>query len=290
MAVVVRRGAGAQLRRSRRGARGRAGQQRAPRPLHAEAAESESESESPDGEEAQREDPGPSEPEEDNRPRHEVLLEELRAGLAEGERDMLTLEEVRKQLEDEAASLASRAEQAESLASGLEAELAGAKETSKRLSADFENFKRRAQSEKEQLSLTERSKVMERLLPVVDDFERARTSVQPESDGEQKIANGYQAIYSQLVSIFQELGLKQIDTVGQPFDPEIHEAVMRSHSDDFAEDVVMEELRKGFTVNDSLLRPAMVKVSQGPETPEPESSPDNGSDRSASADETAESS
>lgn len=201
----------------------------------------------------------------DSRERLEVLLEELRVGLAQGERDMLTLEEVRKQLESEALQLKNRAEHAEALATNLETELSTAKDTSKRLSADFENFKRRVQSEKEQLSTTERSKVMESLLPVIDDFERARTSVVPETDGEEKIANGYQAIYSQLVSIFKDLGLKQVDTVGAQFDPEVHEAVMRAHSDEFAEDVVMEEFRKGFTVNDSLIRPAMVKVSQGPE-------------------------
>lgn len=207
--------------------------------------------------------------EQDTRERWEVLMDAITGtfemlGTPEGAEE--DPQEVCAELKEQVQGLNDRAKRAEEREEALEKELSGLKETSKRLSADFDNFKRRAAQEKEEMSTKERAKVMESLLPIIDDFERARNQVKPETEGEEKIANGYQTIYSTFVSHLKDLGLQAIDTENHPFDPEVHEAVLREHSEEVPEDYVMQELRKGFQVNGTLIRPAMVKVSQGSES------------------------
>ncbi|GMI79006.1 embryo defective 1241, Chloroplast GrpE 1 [Hibiscus trionum] len=149
-------------------------------------------------------------------------------------------------------------------------ELSTEKERVLRISADFDNFRKR--TERERLSLVENAQgeVLENLLPVLDNFERAKAQIKVETEGEEKINNSYQSIYKQFMEILGSLGVEPVDTVGNPFDPMLHEAIMREDSTEFEEGIILQEFRKGFKLGDRLLRPSMVKVSAGPGPSKPE--------------------
>jgi molecular chaperone GrpE len=129
-----------------------------------------------------------------------------------------------------------------------------------RLNADFENFRKRTQTEKEELDLRSRCDTLRELLTVVDNFERARSLIKPQTDSEMNIHKSYQGIYKQLVDALKRLGVAPMRPEGQPFDPNLHEAVMRQPSNDHPEDTVIEELQRGYVLGDRVLRHAMVKV------------------------------
>lgn len=134
-----------------------------------------------------------------------------------------------------------------------------------RLSADFDNFRKRSASEKSQLQESVTSDVILQLLPIIDNFELARGQVNPTNEGEEKINNSYQGLYKQMVETFKTLGVEPINAKGQPFDPEIHEAIMREPNDDVPDGTVLDEFRRGFTLKGKLMRAAMVKVSHAEE-------------------------
>ncbi|KAK1319482.1 hypothetical protein QJS10_CPB04g00599 [Acorus calamus] len=160
-------------------------------------------------------------------------------------------------IEDEKNSLASKvATQSE--------ELAVERERILRISADFDNFRKR--TERERLSLMENAQgeVVESLLPVLDNFERAKAQIKVETEGEEKINNSYQSIYKQFNEILSSLGVVPVETLGNAFDPLLHEAIMREDSEEYEEGIIIQEFRKGFKLGDRLLRPSMVKVSAGP--------------------------
>ena len=129
-----------------------------------------------------------------------------------------------------------------------------------RLNADFENFRKRTQTEKEELDTRVKCETLRELLTVVDNFERARSLIKPQTDGEMNIHKSYQGIYKQLVDGFKRLGVAPMRPEGQVFDPTLHEAVMRAPSDEHPEDTVIEELQRGYLLGDRVLRHAMVKV------------------------------
>jgi molecular chaperone GrpE len=87
--------------------------------------------------------------------------------------------------------------------------------------------------------------------------------VKAETEAEQKINNSYQSLYKQMVDIMRGLGIEAVPTTGSPFDPEVHEAIMREPNDEVADGTVLQEFRKGFRLGSKLLRPAMVKVRPG---------------------------
>jgi len=146
----------------------------------------------------------------------------------------------------------------------LTEEVAVAKDRFLRLNADFDNFRKRAEREKTMLATSSKGDVIEELLPMIDNFERARAAIKASTDGEAKIDSSYQGIYKQFVEIMKGFGVTAVETVGKEFDPQVHEAIMREDSEEFVEGVVTLEFRKGFTLGEKLLRPAMVKVSSGP--------------------------
>ena len=128
----------------------------------------------------------------------------------------------------------------------------------KRLQADFENFKRRTNQEKEQLAGFVKGDVLKDLLPVLDNFERA---VQAPAEGDAKVfLDGFIMIHQNLMAMLSKHGLSPIEAVGQPFDPNLHQAIMRVPSEDFESDTVCEVLQTGYTVDGRCIRPAMVKV------------------------------
>ncbi|KAI3742174.1 hypothetical protein L1987_59854 [Smallanthus sonchifolius] len=146
----------------------------------------------------------------------------------------------------------------------LSDDLSNAKDRVLRISADFDNFRKRTERERISLVANAQGEVVENLLPVLDNFERAKASIKLESEKEEKINNSYQSIYKQFVEILGSLGVVPVETTGQPFDPLLHEAIMREESTEFEEGVVIQEFRKGFRIGERLLRPSMVKVSAGP--------------------------
>ncbi|MBF2098332.1 MAG: nucleotide exchange factor GrpE [Gloeomargaritaceae cyanobacterium C42_A2020_066] len=135
-----------------------------------------------------------------------------------------------------------------------------------RLAADFDNYRKRSQREQEEVERRAVGNVIERLLPVVDDFERARALLKPQTDQEISIHKSYQGIYKQLVESLKKLGVAPINAKGQPFDPNYHEAVLREPSREHPEGTVLEELRRGYLMEERVLRHAMVKVAGPPET------------------------
>ncbi|WP_372663299.1 nucleotide exchange factor GrpE [Cohnella sp.] len=130
-----------------------------------------------------------------------------------------------------------------------------------RAQADFDNFRRRTIKEKEELMQYASLKLVSQLLPVLDNFQRAlQTSTEAVEGG--AFAKGVDMIYRQLFQVLEAEGLKQMDVVGQPFDPEWHQAVMQVESDEYAEGIVVEAIQPGYVLKDKVIRPAMVKVSQ----------------------------
>lgn len=129
-----------------------------------------------------------------------------------------------------------------------------------RLAADFDNFRKRNAKEKENLETQAKKNVIAGLLAVVDNFERARTQIKPETDGEKTIHNSYQGVYKTLVDSLKKLGVAAMRPEGQEFDPNLHEAMMREATDQHPEGTVIEQLMRGYTLGEEVLRHAMVKV------------------------------
>ncbi|MDX2255722.1 MAG: nucleotide exchange factor GrpE [Pseudanabaenaceae cyanobacterium bins.39] len=149
-----------------------------------------------------------------------------------------------------------------------------------RLYADFENFRKRTERDKEEQESATTSKILKKILPVVDDFERAQLQISPKNDGEALIHKSYQSVYKQLLKCLKETGVARMECVGQTFDPNFHEAIMQEPSSEYEEGVITEELRPGYLVSDDrVLRHALVKVSSGKieasETSEPNAAEDD---------------
>jgi molecular chaperone GrpE len=126
-----------------------------------------------------------------------------------------------------------------------------------RLAADFDNFRKRQSRDSDDLRLQITCSTLGEILPVVDNFDRARQQLNP-------LHRSYQGLYKQLVDVFKQLGVSPMRVEGEPFDPSLHEAVLREPSDAHPEDVVIEELQRGYHLNGRVLRHALVKVSMGP--------------------------
>uniref|UniRef100_A0A0C9RGR7 GrpE protein homolog n=1 Tax=Wollemia nobilis TaxID=56998 RepID=A0A0C9RGR7_9CONI len=187
-----------------------------------------------------------------------TLLQAYKEAFANG--DDAKLAEIEAQLqviEDEKNALSHQI-------STLTAELSTGKERFLRLNADFDNFRKRADKERLTLASNIQGEVIESLLPMVDNFERAKSQIKTQTEGEEKIDKSYQGIYKQFVEIMKSLRVMVVETVGKPFDPMLHEAIMREESTSFEEGIIIQEFRRGFILEDRLLRPAMVKVSAGP--------------------------
>lgn len=133
-----------------------------------------------------------------------------------------------------------------------------------RIAADFDNFRKRQQRETEDLRLQLICSALSEILPVVDNFERARQQLNPEGEEAQGLHRSYQGLYKQLVDVMKQLGVSPMRVEGEVFNPSLHEAVLNEPSDKYSEDVVIEELQRGYHLDGRVLRHAMVKVSMGP--------------------------
>lgn len=134
-----------------------------------------------------------------------------------------------------------------------------------RLGADFENFRKRTQKEKEDAEVQIKGVTIKELLPVVDNFDRARSHIKPQNDGEMNIHKSYQSVYKQLVDCLKRVGVSPMRPEGEAFDPNFHEAVMREATSEYPEGTVVEQLVRGYTLGERVLRHAMVKVAAPPE-------------------------
>ncbi len=129
----------------------------------------------------------------------------------------------------------------------------------KRQLAEFDNFRKRTDKEKETMFEAGAKSVIEKLLPVVDNFERGLASIPEEEQGSAH-AEGMQMIYKQLMGELDKLDVKPIEAVGKEFNPELHNAVMQCESDEYESGIVAQELQKGYTYRDSVIRHSMVAV------------------------------
>lgn len=125
--------------------------------------------------------------------------------------------------------------------------------------AEFENFRKRTEREKAQMYEIGAGNIIEKILPVIDNFERGLAAV-PEDESLKAFKDGFDMIYKQLMTTMDEIGVKPIEAVNNQFDPEYHNAVMHIDDDSFEENVVVEEFQKGYTYHDRVIRHSMVKV------------------------------
>ena len=129
----------------------------------------------------------------------------------------------------------------------------------KRQMAEFDNFRKRTEKEKSHMYEVGARDVIEKILPVVDNFERGLASV-PEDQKENPVIVGMDKIYNQLMTTLTDLGVEPIEAVGEEFDPKYHNAVMHVEDEELGENVVAEEFQKGYMYKDTVIRHSMVKV------------------------------
>ena len=140
----------------------------------------------------------------------------------------------------------------------LESKNAELEDRVKRQMAEFENFRKRTEKEKSTMFDMGARSVIEKLLPVVDNFERGLASITEEQRG--PVYDGMNMIYKQLMDELDKMDVKPIEALGQPFDPNLHNAVMQVESEEFESGVVAQELQKGYTHHGSVVRHSMVSV------------------------------
>ena len=130
-----------------------------------------------------------------------------------------------------------------------------------RLTADFDNFRKRAQREKDEARQFANQGLLEKLLPVLDNFEMALTAVK---DADSSVRDGVQMILDQLLGVLKESGVEPVDAMGQLFDPNLHEALSQEETTEVEEGIVVQQVQRGYKLNDRLVRPARVVVAKAP--------------------------
>jgi molecular chaperone GrpE len=159
-------------------------------------------------------------------------------------------------VEDAAAQLAMLAAERDQLAT----ERAALHDRLMRLAAEFENFRRRTERERQELAEFAGAEAVRAVLPVLDDFERALTAQSPDAE----YARGMELIYQRLAATLRQLGVVPIEAEGKPFDPNLHYAVERVETTEVADDTVLADLQRGYHFKSRLLRPTMVRVAVRP--------------------------
>jgi molecular chaperone GrpE len=162
------------------------------------------------------------------------------------------------------AGVPSRVQELESELASLRVEHQTLRDQHMRIAADFDNFRKRQSRDQEDLRVQIACNTLSEILPVVDNFDRARQQLNPQTEEAQSLHRSYQGLYRQLVDVFKQLGVSPMRVEGEPFDPTLHEAVLREPSQHHPEDVVIEELQRGYHLHGRVLRHALVKVSMGP--------------------------
>ena len=182
----------------------------------------------------------------DTSPQEEVTEEEV-----SGEENEETTEEKEEETPEEASEPKQEAEES------AEDKVAKMKDQWLRTMAEFDNFRKRTQKEKEQAFGRGVAYAAEAILPVVDNFERALTAAK---DKEDPFVKGVEMTYNQMIGALKSLGIEAIDALGQPFDPHFHHAMMHVEDENYGENEIIEVLQTGYMYNDTVLRCSMVKV------------------------------
>lgn len=130
-----------------------------------------------------------------------------------------------------------------------------------RVSAEFENYKKRASREMSEFKKYANEMMVRALLPVVDNLERAIESSGDDERANSCVVEGIEMTLKEILKILDHFGIKQVESLGQPFNPEFHEAILREESDEYPENTVIKELQKGYLMHERLIRPAMVVIS-----------------------------
>lgn len=141
----------------------------------------------------------------------------------------------------------------------LKDELEDMKNKLLRTQADFDNFRRRTKIEQETAAKYRSQRLAEELLPAIDNFERA-LEVEPENDDAKSLLKGVEMVYNQLQQALEKEGITPIEAVGQPFDPNLHQAIMQVEEPEYESNIVVEEMQRGYQLKDRVIRPSMVKV------------------------------
>ena len=132
-----------------------------------------------------------------------------------------------------------------------------------RLTADYENFRKRAQREKNEARQFANQHLLEKQLPILDNFEMALTAAE---NADSAIRDGIQMIYDQFNDVLKDVGVEKVDAEGELFDPNLHEAISQQETVDIEEGTVVEQIQSGYKLNDRLVRPARVVVAKAPES------------------------
>lgn len=189
---------------------------------------------------------------------NEEAVEECEAEDTEETEEVPEGEEPKTWAEKRAAKKQEKAEKKEKANADKE-KIAELEDRVKRQLAEFENFRNRTEKEKQAMFETGAKSVLEKLLPVIDNFERGFSTVE-EADKEDAFVQGMQKIYKQMMDELEKIGVKPIEAVGQEFDPNFHNAVMQVESEEFESGIVAQDLMKGYMYRDSVLRHSMVGV------------------------------
>lgn len=183
----------------------------------------------------------------------EEVAEESESGLEEGSEPKTWAEKMAAKKQAKADKKAETSKDKEKIAE-LEDRV-------KRQMAEFENFRKRTEKEKQAMFETGARSVIEKILPVVDNFERGFATVDPE-DAEDAFVGGMKMVYKQMMQELENIGVKPIEALGKEFDPNLHNAVMQMESEEYESGIVAQEFIKGYTYRDSVVRHSMVGVVQ----------------------------
>ena len=189
--------------------------------------------------------------------KEEEIIEEADAAQEEAEMEACEASEEAEEKEDK--KLQKKKAKAEKKQDALKEKVEELEDKVKRQMAELDNFRKRSEKEKNAMFETGAKSVIEKILPVVDNFERGLATI-PEEEKGSPFAEGMEMIYRQLIGELEKMEVKPIPAVGEEFDPALHNAVMQVESDEYESGVIAQELQKGYTYRDSVVRHSMVAV------------------------------
>ena len=189
--------------------------------------------------------------------KEEEIIEEADAAQEEAEMEACEASEEAEEKEDK--KLQKKKAKAEKKQDALKEKVEELEDKVKRQMAEFDNFRKRSEKEKNAMFETGAKSVIEKILPVVDNFERGLATI-PEEEKGSPFAEGMEMIYRQLIGELEKMEVKPIPAVGEEFDPALHNAVMQVESDEYESGVIAQELQKGYTYRDRVVRHSMVAV------------------------------
>jgi len=193
---------------------------------------------------------------------HEI---ELEAGADNQQQSVVASEEEAEDPADPADARQDAVAQLQAQIDALTAEKASLYDKLVRRQAEFENYRKRVERERSELYQHGRDDVLLQFLPVVDNFERALSSLETSEGDAEALRHGVELIHKQFKDALSKFGLEAVDAVGQTFDPHVHEAVTTEATDKHKENTVIQEFERGYRIGDRLLRPSKVKVASSPE-------------------------